>query len=108
MNNKIAVVSSLVLCGLGLAYARTAPTNDPGSALPYYESRDFTPRWIEVNHRVGAFHLLDQENRAVSEKDLDRKIHVASFLFAQCPSLCPTLVQKLKPGRKRSAVREMF
>ena len=99
MKTKLTVIAALALCGLGLgyAYARSGPASVSSNALPYYESRDFTPRWTEVNHQVGAFHLLDQADRPVSEKDLDGKIHVASFLFARCPNLCPTLVQKLKP-----------
>jgi protein SCO1/2 len=46
---------------------------------------------------VAPFHLIDQRNQPLTEKDLDGKIHVASFLFTVCPSVCPTLVQKLKP-----------
>ncbi|MEO8501393.1 MAG: SCO family protein, partial [Vicinamibacteria bacterium] len=68
----------------------------PGT-LPYYDSRDFTPRWNKVGHRIAPFHLVDQANQPLTEKDLEGKIHVASFLFAQCPNLCPTLVQKLRP-----------
>ena len=69
----------------------------PVSALPYYDSRDFTPHWSPVTHRVGPFHLVDQRNQPLTEKDLDGNIHVASFIFTSCPSVCPTLVQKLKP-----------
>ena len=69
----------------------------PVSVLPYYDSRDFTPHWSPVTHRVGPFHLVDQRNQPFTEKDLDGKIHVASFIFTSCPSVCPTLVQKLKP-----------
>jgi protein SCO1/2 len=82
----------------GVAAWPLSPTKAPvPEALPYYESRDFTPRWTPVHHRIAPFHLVDQRNRPFSEKDLDGEIHVASFLFTSCPSVCPILVQKLKP-----------
>jgi len=74
----------------------SAPPPSPGT-LPFYESRDFTPRWSAVEHRVGSFDLVDQNNQRFRDEDLDGKIHVASFLFASCPSVCPTLVRRLKP-----------
>lgn len=78
-----------------LPLARTAEPS--ANALPYYESRDFTPRWSVVSHRVAPFELVDQEDRRFTSKDLEGKIHVASFLFTSCPGICPTLVQRLKP-----------
>ena len=81
----------------GAACALKEPGGSRAASLPFYESRDFTPRWAEVDHRVAPFQLVDQNNRRFTEADLDGRIHVASFLFASCPSICPTLVQRLKP-----------
>lgn len=100
------LLAALALALPGAGFLRTIATlaeARPG-ALPYYDSRDFTPRWTRVDHRVAPFRLVDQENRPFTEKDLEGRMHVASFLFAQCPSLCPTLVQKLKPVQE--AIRE--
>jgi protein SCO1/2 len=99
VNTKRFALVAFVLGSTGLAVAlsqRAHATVKP-SSLPYYDSRDFTPRWSTVEHRIGSFNLVDQSRRALREKDLEGKIHVASFLFAQCPSLCPTLVHRLKP-----------
>ncbi len=95
MTTKMAI--GMVLALTSFAVMRPSSASRAADALPYYESRDFTPYWTKVDHRVEPFRLVDQENRPVTERDLDGKIHVASFLFAQCPNLCPTLVQKLKP-----------
>ena len=97
MRSTLAMIIAVALGGLGFLRASGATAVTSAIALPYYDSREFTPRWTRVGHRVAPFHLIDQENRALTEKDLDGKIHVASFLFAQCPSLCPTLVERLKP-----------
>lgn len=90
----------VIAAGAVMASAMKPATTPPPGALPFYDTRDFTPRWSEVEHRVGSFDLVDQTNRAFRDKDLDGKIHVASFLFASCPSVCPTLVQRLKPVQK--------
>ncbi len=66
-------------------------------SLPSYDTRDFTPRWSPVEHQVGSFRLTDQSNHEVSDRDLDGRIHVASFFFASCSSLCPRLLDRLKP-----------
>ena len=97
MKRRVVIALTLAVFGVGAARAKNAPAAARPGTLPYYDSRDFTPRWKSIEHRVAPFRLVDQTNRPLTEKDLDGKIHVASFLFAQCPNLCPTLVQKLKP-----------
>jgi len=97
MRARVSLLIAAVAMGAAIAYPLTRATPVAPAALPYYESRDFTPRWSEVEHRLGSFDLVDQENRRFSSRDLEGKIHVASFLFTSCPSICPTLVQGLKP-----------
>lgn len=100
----ILLAVGLSIAGLGFAHLSRAPEMR-ASSLPFYDSRDFTPRWSPVDHRIGPFHLVDQSNARFTERDLDGRIHVASFLFAQCPSLCPTLVERLKPVQKALSSR---
>jgi protein SCO1 len=38
----------------------------------------------------GAFHLTDQDGRAVSDKDLKGKPYLVFFGFTHCPDVCPT------------------
>ena len=87
------------------ANAATASAGAASGAVPFYDTRDFTPRWSKVSHRIAPFHLVDQQKRAVTERDLDGRIHVASFLFAECPSVCPLLVTRLR--KVQEAVRDM-
>ncbi len=106
MRTWIAIIVVLAVGVLGFArpFGAAVATAPSPSALPYYDSRDFTPRWSEVSHQVAPFQLVDQENQPLTERDLEGRIHVASFLFVQCPNLCPTLVHRLKPVQE--AIRD--
>ena len=96
MKGRVLIALTLALSGIGFTRVFSVAAPPPPGSLPYCDSRDFTPRWTSVSHRVGPLDLVDQENHPMTEQDLDGRIHVASFLFAECPNLCPTLVQKLK------------
>ena len=65
-------------------------------ALPFYASADFTPVWAPVAHVVGRFSLRTQAGEAFTRADLEGQVHIASFLYTRCSSLCPTLVGNLK------------
>lgn len=97
----LLVVGALVLTG---AYTASV-SRGPVPALPYYDGPDFTPRWTPVVHRVGDFQLVTQTGRQVTRTDLSGRIHVASFLFTTCPTICPTLVQQLE--RVQEATRDV-
>ena len=73
------------------------------SDLPYYVDRSLTPVWLDAPsrggdtvHRVSDFHLVDQRGRVVSRATIDNKIVVASFFYAGCRQLCPTLRSQLQ------------
>ena len=96
MKARLSVLIAVIAAGAAFVYPLACPGVPPSSSLPFYEDRNFTPRWTEVNHVVAPFRLVDQQSRPFTEHDLDGKIHIASFLFTSCPSVCPTLVQRLK------------
>ena len=75
----------------------------PKPALPYYDAADFTARWTPVAHRIGHFDLTTQTRTAVSERSLDGRIHVASFIYTKCAAVCPIVVAQL--ARVQSAIR---
>ena len=72
--------------------------------LPYYNEPDFTPLFIkttdEVNkkvaHRIADFSFINEENRVITQKDIEGKIHVANFIFTSCGSICPVMTRNLK------------
>ena len=72
--------------------------------LPYYNSPDFTPIFLEnqsevenkINHKIGAFSFADQNGKTISDQNIGGKIHIASFFFTSCGAICPTITSNLK------------
>lgn len=72
--------------------------------LPYYNTPDFTPVFIEnpeniadsITHQIGNFSFTDQDGKIISEKNIEGKIHIANFIFTSCGSICPIMTQNLK------------
>jgi protein SCO1/2 len=60
-------------------------------AIYQYEARspDIVIRRSEIS-MSGAFHLVDQDNRPVSDRDLLGKPAVVFFGYTYCPDVCPT------------------
>jgi len=95
----LVIGSALGFAASAFALSRSAVAERPAAdaRVPYYDTRDFTPRWSPVSHRVASFSFIDQNDRIFGDRDLEGKIHVASFIFTSCPAICPTLVGRLKP-----------
>ena len=112
MNKTVIVLISIVwatcLSGCGKII--------PSERLPFYEDTDLTPVWIEPSdlnyasiHTVSPFALQNQYGELRSSEDLDGKIYVANFFFANCTQICPTMRSNLRlvqeTFRKDEAVR---
>ncbi len=79
-----------------------------GAALPYYADRLFTPSWTPVAHSVTTHvaadtPFLDQTGSAFSPSSLRGTVHVVSFIFTRCASICPPLVSSLKKVQAATA-----
>ena len=79
------------------------------NSLPYYDTREFTPRWLDADslrlagfHRIPDFSFINQDGRRITEEDVAGGVYVASFFFSTCPGICPMLQSKL------AAVQERF
>jgi protein SCO1 len=91
------VVSSFLLWGC-------KEQNDKKVTLPYYNEPTFTPIFeknknlIEKNisHKISNFSFLNQDSVLISQKEIEDKIHIASFIFTSCGSICPTMTNNLK------------
>lgn len=100
------VLLLLTLSALSQGAARQDAVGTRGSktqALPYYDSADFTPRWQPAAHRVGEFRLTDSNGQTLDSRSLQGHLVVVSFFFTSCPSVCPTLVEKLRRVQSASA-----
>ena len=70
--------------------------------LPFYNSPDFTPEWIENDsdvfreiHRIAPFSFTNQNNETVTEETFSNKIYIADFFFTSCPGICPKLTKSM-------------
>jgi protein SCO1/2 len=50
---------------------------------------------MQIRHTISAFSFLDQHNKLVTEKDIEGKVHVGSFIFTSCGVICPQIVKNL-------------
>ena len=73
-------------------------TPDTSDRLPFFNTPDWTARWIKPSdagydsiHQIPAFRLTDQLGRVVTEKDLEGRITVANFFFTRCKGICPRM-----------------
>jgi protein SCO1/2 len=70
--------------------------------LPFYNTADFTPQWIEPSsagykeiHTIPSFQFINQDGDKVSDKTVAGKIYVANFFFTSCPGICKRLTGNL-------------
>lgn len=76
--------------------------------LPYYNTPDFTPHFLQddaevekqITHHIADFSFTDQENKTVTQENVKGKIHVANFFFTTCPSICPKMASQLETVQK--------
>jgi protein SCO1 len=100
INRKMAMIG---IAAAAVCSAAAMGWRGRTEALPFYTSRDLTPRWISPRsaeygriHRIAPFSLVDQHGRTVTERDVDGKVYVASFFFTRCQQLCPILGNGLR------------
>lgn len=87
-----------------ILFAVLLSCNAKNEVLPYYNTPDFTPLFIQnpkviqdsITHRIGNFSFTDQDGKTISQSDIEGKIHIANFIFTSCGSICPVMTQNLK------------
>jgi len=59
--------------------------------------------WFQKDHqdqlftamKVPEFELTNQENKIIYQKDLEGKVYLVEFFFANCPTICPVMNRNL-------------
>lgn len=100
--------SSILLFGLLMFSCITinkpleATTTSADETLPYFNTPDWTPEWIEKNssqyqqiHRIPQFNFKDQEDNLISNKTVEGKIYIANFFFTSCRGICPKMTSNM-------------
>jgi protein SCO1/2 len=76
--------------------------------LPYYNTPDFTASFLtdedavnkQITHQIADFSFTNQNGEAVTQKNIEGKIHVADFIFTSCGSICPTMTINMEKVNK--------
>ncbi|MGC4103523.1 SCO family protein [Ferruginibacter sp.] len=96
MYRIVFLISSSLLLLLGCSRQNAA-------VLPYYNTPDFTPHFISVAaakdsvpHTIANFSCIDQNDKTITQQDVEGKIHIANFFFTACGSICPKMMSNLK------------
>jgi len=74
------------------------------STLPYYNTPDFTPLFLnnkiavknKISHQIANFSFTNQNGDLISSNDIENKIHIANFIFTSCSNICPTMTSNMK------------
>lgn len=92
----------ILLCLISLLLAISCAKKGVGTPLPFYNSADFTPEWIEKYdpefnqiHTINTFSFTNQEGQRISNTSLSGSIYVADFFFTICPSICPKMTSNM-------------
>jgi protein SCO1/2 len=98
-----AITKLLLLCTT-LICCRPHPAAEKEAVrkLPFYNTADFTPSWIDTSspafgsiHRIAPFRFINQDSLVITEKIFSGKIYVADFFFTACPGICKRLTTNL-------------
>jgi protein SCO1/2 len=85
-----------------LIFVAACSTNN--ASIPYYNSPDFTPYFLTngkeiekiISHKISDFSFINQNEKTISNKEIEGKIHVANFMFTSCTSICPDMTGNMK------------
>lgn len=94
-------ISMYGICLIGWSCANNQEKANP---LPYYNTPDFTPVFLAdqtaampaETHYIPAFDFMNQYGEHITNQTVQGKIHVASFIFTRCGSICPKMIHHLK------------
>lgn len=95
---RLIPAAAIVVIGMVVAYFLIKP-----KVLPVFNPSDINPKLVDESvqgvtklHRVGAFSLINQEGKTITEKDYQDKIYVTDFFFVTCPTICPKMTKQME------------
>jgi protein SCO1/2 len=72
--------------------------------LPYYNTADFSPVFlnnnreaaVKISHTIAPFTFTDQDGKTITNSAVKGKIHVANFIFTSCGNICPVMTTQME------------
>ena len=49
-----------------------------------------------ISHKISDFSFINQNEKTISNMEIEDKIHVANFMFTSCTSICPDMTRSMK------------
>ena len=88
---------------IGLTFFVTCACSRAKEAkLPYFNSPDFTPLWINESdrlykdlHTVPPFSFTNQNGQVITQQNVKGRIYVADFFFTKCTGICPKMTTNM-------------
>jgi protein SCO1 len=107
LKNNFLVLIILLMMVIGCSQPKENSSKKV-ERLPYYNTPDFTPSFLtdedavnkQITHKIEDFTFTNQNGQAVTQKNIDGKIHVADFIFTSCGSICPTMTINMEKVNK--------
>ena len=87
-----------------IAFVFIAGCRTNNTSIPFYNSPDFTPYFLSnekeiekiISHKISDFSFINQNEKIISNMEIEDKIHVANFMFTSCTSICPDMTGNMK------------
>ena len=91
--SKSTLLFIVVFCAIGIpVFYHLVKVEEK---LPIYNPTDINPRLVDIsvrnksrNHKIGAFKLINQNGRTITNADYKDKIYIADFFFTRCQTIC--------------------
>lgn len=101
---KTASMLQIALVLISCTFLFCCKQKSDNEVIPYYNSPNFNPIFIsdakqveqKITHQIANFSFKDQNNKTITQNDIEGKIHVANFFFTSCGSICPIMTNNLK------------
>ncbi len=63
--------------------------------LQYYGEKELAPNGDTIYHTIAPFSFINQDGKAITDKDYEGKIYVVDYFFTTCQTICPKMTTEL-------------
>ena len=83
---RLVFIALILVIAIPIAYFMVTQANTP--ALPFINPTDVQSEMVDSsvqhigrNHKIGAFRLLDEQNKIITDEVIERKVCVVEYFF---------------------------
>ena len=98
---RLVFIALILAIAIPIAYFMVTQANTP--ALPFINPTDVQSEMVDSsvqnigrNHKIGAFRLLDEQNKIITDEVIKGKVCVVEYFFTTCGSICPIMNQQMQ------------